>query len=509
MEYLVSQNEMKQYDRNTIEFFKIPSIVLMERAALASVLELRKEKGEANFSVLVVAGCGNNGGDGFAVGRLLALQGCHVDFVLLGSKEKCTEQTALQMEIVKQYGYDIYDKIPQTEYDIVIDAIFGIGLSRTLEGKYLEAVKQINESGSYICALDIPSGVHADSGQILGCAVKADLTVTYGFYKVGQFLYPGTAYCGKIICAKMGIDDRSFLSKLPECYTYTSRKDVCLPKRKADGNKGTFGKVLVIAGSDTIGGAAILAGKSAFYTGCGMIKIVTAAENKNSILQTLPEAMLTVYEKEKWLEEKPDEAFVQEFDEALKWADCILIGPGIGTSYPAKWLLQTCLQKSILPMVIDADGLNLLAKELADTKSNFMFPFPKERNVILTPHLGEFARLYGCSISQAKENLLTYPQQLANRLHAIVVCKDARSVVAMPDMVQKYVNLSGNSGMATAGSGDVLAGIITGFLAQGMDAADAAVNGVYLHGLAGDKAAERLGERSMLASDIIEEMKQF
>lgn len=200
MEYLVTQAEMKQYDSNTITHLKMPSVVLMERAALVTVELLMKELGAAAYRVLVVAGCGNNGGDGFAIGRLLLLQGCRVDFVLLGSREKCSEETALQIDILERYGHSPFDRIPEGEYDIVIDAIFGIGLSRETEGIYREAVCALNRMHSYVCAVDIPSGVHAGSGQILGCAVQADLTVTYGFFKLGQFLYPGAGCCGKILC---------------------------------------------------------------------------------------------------------------------------------------------------------------------------------------------------------------------------------------------------------------------------------------------------------------------
>lgn len=505
MKYLVSQKEMQQYDKNTIEFFGVPSIVLMERAALVTVETLRKEKGNGNFRVLVVAGCGNNGGDGLAVGRLLKQQGCEVDAVLLGSREKCSKETALQLAIAKQYGCVLYDQIPEAEYDIIIDAIFGIGLSREIEGIYQDAILEINRRNSYVCAIDIPSGIQADSGHILGCAVKADLTVTYGFCKTGQYFYPGADYCGKLVCGQMGIDEKSFLGNFPKCYTYVSLQDMKLPERKKDGNKGTFGKVLVIAGSKTMCGAAIMAAKSVFRVGAGMVRIITDLANRESIQKTLPEAMLTIYDSTRWMDETPDDAFAEELKKALSWADCILIGPGIGTSVTAKWLLHNCLQKSTLPMVIDADGLNLLAEE----KEEYLSEMLAGHRVILTPHLGEFSRLYGCSIGEAKEMLLSYPKQLADKINGTVVCKDARTVVAMPDKQELYVNTFGNSGMATAGSGDVLAGVITGFLAQGMEADKAAVTGVCLHSMAGDRAAGMLGERSMMATDIIEQITEL
>lgn len=502
MEYLVTQAEMKQYDKNTTEYLKMPSAVLMERAALVTVEELLNEKGGIPGKALIVAGCGNNGGDGLAVGRLLMQRGWKVDCVLLGTYEKCSKETALQLEILAQYGIKPYDRIPKAEYDIVIDAIFGIGLTRNVEGIYQDAVDTINGSGAYVCSIDIPSGVDADTGRVLGAAVQADLTVTYGFYKLGDFLYPGAGCCGKIICRQMGIDEYSFFGKKPGFYTYTSLSDICLPARRPDGNKGTFGKALVIAGSDSICGAAVMAGKSVFRMGAGMVKIVTSVRNRDVIQQTLPEAMVTVYDTDLWQEEEPDEAFWAAFENAHKWADCILIGPGIGTGKEAVWMLRYCMERSCLPMVVDADGLNLLS-------SGRVCMAPCGRKMILTPHLSEFARLFGCSVTEALAQITDFPKQLAKQMDCIVVCKDARTVVAVPGEEALYLNTSGNAGMATAGSGDVLAGMITGLLSQGMDARDAAINGVYLHGLAGDMAADACGEYSMMATDIIDKLQDI
>lgn len=504
MKYLVTQSQMKQYDNNTTARLKMPSVVLMERAALVTVSELRKEKGNGSYRVLVAAGCGNNGGDGLAVGRLLMLEGCSVDYVLIGNRDKCSDETALQIEILESYGQRIYDRILRDEYDIVIDAVFGVGLSRNVEGIYSDAVAKINGLSAYVCAVDIPSGISADTGHILGCAVKADMTVTYGFYKLGQFLYPGAEYCGKIICGDIGIDEYGFFGKAPSWYTYTSLDDIRLPNRCSDGNKGTFGKVLVIAGCDTMCGAAVMSGRSVLYMGAGMVKIVTSCKNRDIVQQSLPEAMMTVYDTGLWSDNEPDAAFREAFKADIDWADAILAGPGMGMGKEAGWMLEYCLCKSSLPMVIDADGLNLLAQKI-----KFDFSKDKERKIILTPHLGEFARLYGCDIKEAAENITRYPKELADRLGCIVVCKDAATVAASHDREQCYLNSSGNSGMATAGSGDVLAGMITGLLVQKMEALEAAVMGVYLHGTAGDMAADAFGEDGMTATDIIGQIKRL
>ncbi|MDE7016941.1 MAG: NAD(P)H-hydrate dehydratase [Lachnospiraceae bacterium] len=513
MEYLVTGTEMKEYDKNTTERLQMPSLVLMERAALVTVEQIKQEKGDYKYRVLVVAGCGNNGGDGFAIGRLLLLQGYQVDFVLVGEEEKCSEETACQLAILSQYGHCPYDRIPDAEYDIVIDALFGVGLSRNIEGIYEEAVDTMNQLHCYVCSVDIPSGIHAGTGEVLGCAVRADLTVTYGFYKLGEFLYPGAGYCGKIICGQIGIDEYSFMGRKPYCYTYRNDMDIALPERRRDGNKGTFGKVLVIAGSDTVCGAALMACQSAFRMGAGMVKAVTSRKNRVALSQTVPEAMVTVYDTGLWEEEGPDARFLAEFETALSWADCILIGPGIGLGKEAEWMLRYCIEKNMLPMVVDADALNLLAenegllntlrKSITDGRIVDDASKKEQRDVILTPHMAEFARLYHCTVPEAARNILQYPQELADKTQCVVVCKDVRTVVAKPQGDHLYINTTGNDGMATAGSGDVLAGMVTGLLVQGAQAADAAILGVYLHGVAGDLAAGRYGRYSMLARDII------
>ncbi len=306
--------------------------------------------------------------------------------------------------------------------------------------------------------------------------------------------------------------------------TFHTWEDMNLPKRNPDGHKGTFGKLLIIAGSPQICGAALLAGSAALRTGVGMVRIVTAIENRQTLQQALPEALLTVYDVSKWQDGMPDAAFANAFAEALSWADGIVAGPGLGTGETARWLFAQTLASN-LPLVLDADGLNLL--------SEMTYTFPAERQVILTPHRVEFARLYGCSAEEATENLPEYTQRLADRLQAVIVSKDAKTLVAEPGATKLYRNESGNDGMATAGSGDVLSGIIGALLllysktdtalvgdgsghddgaafsmtsgpADDVLAVSAARAGVFLHGLAGDAAATKKGRAGMVASDIID-----
>lgn len=506
-EYLVTASQMKQYDKNTMEVHRMPSLLLMERAALVTVEALQNILGKEQRRVVIVSGGGNNGGDGLAVGRLLLLAGYPVEFVLLKDPADCTEQTRHQLSILKSYGAEIFGRIEEVTYDmdIVIDAVFGVGLSRPLEGRYEKAVSWMNEQDAFVCSIDMPSGVNADTGEIEGCAVQADLTVTYGFYKLGQMLYPGAGYCGRLVCGQMGIDERSFLGNPPDWYTYQGIQKGLLPERAPDGNKATFGKALVIAGSKQICGAAMLAAKSVFRTGAGMVKVVTAIENRNALLQYVPEAMLVTYETDKDARVDGEDCqaeFRALFKEAVSWADAVLIGPGIGQGDMAKYLLAYCLKECNLPLVIDADGLNLLSKD-SELQSYMMERKNCDRYIILSPHLGEFGRLYGCETAVCKKHLTEYPHQLAERLGCTVICKDVRTVAAQADSQTCYLNTTGNDGMAVAGSGDVLAGMVTGFITQGMNDWEAAVTGVYLHGLAGDIAAQTLTPESMTAADII------
>lgn len=507
-QYLVTASEMKRYDSNTIEKYHMPSLLLMERAALVTVEELQKRRGNIPCRVMVISGSGNNGGDGLAIGRLLILQGYEVTFVLLADEDKCTAETTRQIDILREYQARIFSTIQDGEYDIVIDAILGIGLSRPVEGICADAVAWINVSGAYVCSVDIPSGIRTDTGEVMGCAVCADLTVTYGFRKIGHLLYPAAEYTGELVCRDMGIDARSFLGTEPYWYTHIGRDSRLLPARRPDGNKGTFGKALVMAGNNRITGAAMMASLSTFRIGTGMVKVVTAVENRETLQQFMPEAMLLTYEAGDMQDgfSAAETEFIWELRAAAGWADCILIGPGIGMDIHARRLLQFCLTESDLPLVIDADGLNLLAQDKS-LQEAVSLQGGGGRTIILTPHLGEFARLYGCTAAEAKEHLTDYPRQLCDRLHCILICKDARTVVVWHGGQHGYLNTTGNAGMATAGSGDVLAGMVTGLVAQGMCGADAAVAGVYIHGMAGDLAAERETHVSMMATDIIECIK--
>ena len=497
MEYLVSAEEMRRCDSNTIEKFHVPAVVLMERAALGVVDVIKSRYNEDRGKVLIVAGTGNNGADGIAVGRMLMQEGFQVTFFLAGERARFSELMELQVTIIEAYGWEICTSFPENEYDIIVDAIFGIGLTRTLEGKFKKIVQKINERKAWKISVDMPSGIHTDTGEVMGVAIKADATVTFAYRKLGMILYPGCYYTGKVYTKQIGITEEGFEGKLPHVFCHDEKPAELLPTRRKDGNKGTFGKVLVIAGNKEMSGACVLSAEAAFRTGCGMVRIVTDKENKAILGEKLPEAILGLYETKEELEE--------QLQKGCEWADCILVGPGCGTGKTTIEKLAFVLEKCDKPLVIDADGLNVISENFGLYNSLKKSIIEKKRAVILTPHIGEFARLSGKSIPEIKASFLQEALSYAEECGCVLVCKDARTVVCKKGE-HTYLNTTGNSGMATAGSGDVLAGMITGLLAQKISAFEAAVLGVYLHGMAGDMAALKKNEYTLMAGDLI---KQF
>lgn len=497
MQYIITAEEMKYYDSYTIEKTRIPSLLLMERAAMemAGIVERRVKKGD---EIIVFAGTGNNGGDALAVGRMLAEKGTAVAFYMPGERNKATAETRKQLEILENLGFSIHGNLPEKEYDIVIDGLFGIGLKREINGIYKEAVEKINdlkEKGALVAAVDIPSGICADSGRILGCGVKADMTVTFGYGKAGHYFYPGREYTGELFVRDIGITKKALDEKSPSYMTLCKEElKELLPERKKWGNKGTFGKVLLYAGSFDMCGAALLCGRSILRSGAGMVKIITPMENRRIIQQALPEAMLYTYEG------MPDKDAVEQ---SLAWADVLVAGPGIGKGKAARYLLEIFLKQGKKPMVIDADGLNLVAEE--ENLQKAVREYEKDK-LIMTPHPGELIRLSGQSMEDYCQSPYRAVTRLADAFSCILVGKDAVTLTAAPLKTTVYMNTTGNDGMATAGSGDVLAGIIGGLLAQGLLGFRAACIGVGLHGAAGDRAASKKGRYGMTASDIIDEM---
>ena len=498
IEYLVTGEEMQYYDSNTITHFQIPALVLMEQAAMAATEEIINLFPSRDKKILILSGKGNNGGDAMAVARLLHQNGYPVTVYIVSnrvfSRTDFSESAGVQYDILQNMNLPIVPNLPTNSYDIIIDGIFGVGLNREISGSTAEVIEQINHYGGCKIALDIPSGIHAGKGTICGTAFKADYTITFAFLKRGLFLFPGAEYAGKVTKKKIGITEESFFKQMPEMYALTGDVKEHLPSRVPWGHKGTFGKILLIAGSENIGGAAILAGKAAMMSGCGMLRICTHKEQKTELLTTLPEAMIDTYST-------LEEAIIC-VKKGLEWADVIAVGPGIGTVETAKVILQTVFKTSNKPLVLDADALNLLAfpEIYALLKEGQNHPSTK-RPLILTPHPMELSRICGCSKEVLSDKGLEIAVNLAKDLRCVVVKKDARTIIC--DETTPYIiNLCGNSGMATAGSGDVLTGIVASILALKLSPKKAAALGVYIHALAGDRACKQKNEYSMLAGDI-------
>ena len=486
MKRIMTTSQMREADLATIEKIGLPSPVLMERAALAVKDTLIEE----NFPlehVLILCGGGNNGGDGIAVGRMLHLAGYQVDICVLGDPQRRSTENRRQMEIAKKYGTNFVNNPELSEYTTIVDSVFGIGLSRNLKEEYRLLFEKVNRSDAAVMAVDIPSGIDGNTGNVLGNAIQADMTVTFAFAKPGLLLYPGASYAGRVKVCDIGIYEQEDVSCVPSICQLEETDMSMIPRRRASGNKGTFGKVLLIAGSYCMSGASWLAALACFRMGAGMVKIITREENREILQQQLPEAMLTCY--------GPSGCDHRQIDEAMEWADVVGMGPGIGQSKQALDIVAYVMTQGTKPLLIDADGLNILSQHM-EWLANYSGP------CVVTPHMGEMSRLTGKTVKEIAAERLVTAGDFSEKYHVVCVLKDARTVISWKQD-HFVINTTGNSGMATAGSGDVLSGMILGLMAQGMQCEEAAMAGVWIHGKAGDLAKETWGEFSMKAGDII------
>lgn len=489
MQYLLSADQMKYADRHTIQDLGIPSRTLMERAAAACVHYIEEQEWPLTH-ICIVCGSGNNGGDGFAIGRILKGKGHLVTIVFAGQMESRTVETIYQMEQFERSCGRILTEWQNDDYSIVIDALFGVGLNREITGHYLEMIHHMNEATGLKLAVDIASGISASDGRVFGEAFRADATVTFQERKLGLVLYPGALYTGDVSVADIGIDSGIVTGQPDTAYVL----EMCeaaklLPKRPEYAHKGKFGKLLLVAGSKGMAGAAYLSAYAAYRTGAGLVRIYTSEDNRSIIQQLIPEAIITTYRKYE------EEGLIQVLD----WADVVCMGSGLGMSETSEQIVDTVLRKVTVPCVIDADGINILASH-QEWKECL-----KNKKYVLTPHLKELSRLTGLKVREIQEHRREVLDQVITSLGVTLVQKDARTFVGAYGR-QMCVNLTGNAAMAKAGSGDVLAGMIAGFMAQGTENYDAAILGVYLHGLAGDIARNELGCYSVLARDLADKV---
>lgn len=487
MRYIPDARQMKEADQYTIQTLCVPSLELMECAA-HSCVEVMKEKNMDLSHICVVCGSGNNGGDGFAIARILANEGRKVTVLMAGNIDRATKETLYQIEELRKTGTVIVNEFIQDEYSMIVDSVFGVGLSRPIEGRYRDLIDAMNESTGIKFAVDISSGISADNGSILGAAFKADYTVTFQAEKLGHIYYPGKEYSGEVIVKDIGISE-SYFKNNPLVTVLYEKHDYkkMLPVRFEDSHKGTYGKLLIIAGSKGMSGAAYMNAIAAYMSGAGLVQIYTVDENREILQSLLPEAIITTY----------DQYDEKKLIDLIGWSDAICIGSGVGISDISVKILKTVVYEADVPVVVDADGLNILGEH--------MWYLEKKRHnqYIFTPHMKEMSRLTGISIDKIKADRNQILEKFTTKYQLTCVLKDSRTMIKSAEE-RSVINTTGNSSMAKAGSGDVLAGIIAGLLVQTKSCHQSAVLGTYLHGKCGDMSRREKGSYSVMARDLIE-----
>ncbi len=470
--------QVRELDRIAIQERGIPGFELMSRAGAVVFQQIEKQWPEAR-SVAVFCGSGNNAGDGYIIAGLALAAGLNVCVYAVSEPEKLRGDALTAYQCYK--GTVLPFQPEQViNADVLVDALLGTGLDRPVTGLYAEAIKTINVYSSPVIAVDIPSGLNADTGNAMGCAVKADCTVTFIGLKQGLFTGQAAEYCGGICFAQLGLPDDVF-SELETATTRVVRTR--LPRRDRYAHKGNCGHVLIVGGELGFSGAAKMAGEAALRVGSGLVSIATRAGHSGLMNLNRPELMSHGVES------------AEQLTALLAKIDVIVVGPGLGQSDWAKSLLNATISSG-KPMVVDADGLNLLAAA-PEVKPNW----------ILTPHPGEAARLLKCSTADIQQDRFAAALSVQARYGGVVVVKGAGTLIASEH--QLAVSTTGNPGMASGGMGDVLSGVIAGLLAQGLSLQDAAQQGVYNHGLAADLAAAKDGERGLLASDLMSYLRQL
>ncbi|MFW5867509.1 MAG: NAD(P)H-hydrate dehydratase [Armatimonadota bacterium] len=499
---LAYADEMREMDRRTIEDWGLPGPVLMENAgrSVTAICEDLLEQLPPG-PVVVVAGKGNNGGDGFVVARWLHWAGHEVEVCLLAALGELEGHAAINANFADRMGVPIHENADRETLDarledatLIVDGVLGTGISGEVRGSAREAITAINAADAPVVSVDIASGVDADSGAILGDAVWAHSTVTFALAKVGMYQYPGHERCGQIVIAPIGMGRELTQSDtLKTNLTTSADAEWMLPDRAPDMHKGDAGRLLIVAGSVGMTGAASMTAQAATRSGAGLV-YVACPESLNDILEAKCTEVLTrpmPETAERSLALAAEEPIV-EFAAGM---DAVVLGPGLSDSDESKELARRLAQRLELPLMIDADGLNAFAgraEELAE----------RPAATVLTPHPGEFARLTGREIADIQSDRPRAARDLAERIGCVVLLKGAGTVTAAPDG-SAWINPTGNEGLASGGSGDVLSGMIGAFLAGGSSALHAAVAGAYYHGRAAEVAGEE-GVRGLVPPKLLE-----
>ncbi|MCK4353376.1 NAD(P)H-hydrate dehydratase [candidate division WOR-3 bacterium] len=497
---LVTPEEMKKIDEKAIKGLGISGAVLMENAGLG-LFEIIQEEAEQikGLKVGIICGKGNNGGDGFVLARHLLNNGADIGVFLLGKIQEIKGDACLNLDILLKSGFEIKELKTKKDIlmfeqeclksDLLVDAIFGTGFKGKVKGIAENVINIMNKIDIPVLAIDVPSGLNAQDGSIEGVCIKADFTGTMCLPKSGLFLYPGKDYAGDVYVIDIGVPPKLWeninleLLEAPELINL-------LPERPGNSHKGTFGKVFIVAGSRGMTGAAALTSLSALKIGAGLVRL-GIPESLNPILEQKVTEVITVP-----LAETKDGTLsvnaLNKIIKEIKEATVVAIGPGLSTHVETKMLVQKLVPEISVPLVIDADGINNLTLE---TFKKIKAP------LIITPHPGELSKLIGLTVSDIQHKRIDIAFQFAKKLGVTFILKGAPTIIASKDI--KYLNPVYNSGLASAGSGDVLTGIIAGLLAQGLSLIDSARLGVYIHGLSGEIAAEKLTEYSTIAGDIM------
>ncbi len=488
--------EMRRLDKRASDEFGIKEEILMENAGQASYFAILSELKDIRKRFAVFCGIGNNGGDGFVVARKIHSNGSDVRIFIIGDPEKFKGAARMNLEIIKRLPIsvkkvssvdDIKDEIKGC--DVIIDAIFGTGLSREVEGIYRDVIRAINESGKYVVSIDIPSGVSGDTGKVMGIAVKANLTITFGLPKIGNILYPGYELCGKLYVTHISFppslyEDESIMCEINE--------PIPIPERIKTGHKGTFGEVLFIAGARNYFGAPFLSSYSFLKAGGGYSRLACPQSVAPYIATLGPEIVFhpQAETKEGTLSLENKERLLQLSERV----DMVVIGPGLSLNEETQRLVMELVEKIEKPILIDGDGLTAISKDLSVVKN-------RKAETVLTPHPGEMSRITKKTVSEIDLKKIEILKDTCKELKAIIVLKGAHSLIGTPSG-RIFINMTGNPGMATAGSGDVLTGTISALFGQGMSFQDSVRMGVFIHGFSGDIAASEKGEDGITAKDI-------
>lgn len=508
MQLLATAEQMQGFDMVAIKKLGIPGIVLMENAGRACVNALVHHFGSVSGKrVLIVCGKGNNGGDGFVIARHLANRDARVHVLLLGKRRDVKGDARLNFKILLKIASSKSSGITFQEItsvgllsklappDIVVDAIFGTGFSGEVHGLQKRVIEWINAGDMRVVSVDIASGVDGSTGIVHNIAVRADLTVTMALPKIGHYVGAGREHAGTLHVVDIGIP-RVAITAGPSAVWYVGREDVAsaLPRRSPRAHKYSVGKVFLIGGSRQFTGAPVMCAEAVLRTGAGAVILGTSASIQPVIARKITEVMLTPLAET--TEGSLSLASLEMIVEKIDWADVVAIGPGLSRNAETAELVCRIVSICRKPLVIDADALSALAGNLNLLKK-------RKASTILTPHVGELSRLIEEDSDSIELNRAVYAQRWAKTLKSTLVLKGAPTITGTPEGTS-YVNSTGNPGMATVGAGDVLTGIIASLTAQGATAEAAAWSGVYLHGLAGDNVAARLGQRSLMAMDLVD-----